>query len=239
MLRRIAEIDWHAAGSGLFLTLTYPDRLLPNVMSDRNKHRYLINRHIERIAGRKLASVWRCEWKPRLSGKYLGQLMPHIHMLYFGYTYYDLEEIRGLWEGVIHANERVEIDCKAVHVGKMAAMYVAKYCGKEEHAYTFNSVSYRNRCGRHCGWIRRKMIPMHELRVVLDLPDGIADWVRHMAAIVLPWYDLDIDAGVTLLGKNAEDIITELSKMGIDGMYTNGIIDNVNGGEGRADDAET
>ena len=46
-LRKIAEIDWLAAGPGLFLTLTYPDECADHDMKERATHRYQIHRWIE------------------------------------------------------------------------------------------------------------------------------------------------------------------------------------------------
>jgi hypothetical protein len=212
MLRRIAEIDWLASGDGFFVTLTYPDEVLPNTMNVRNKHRYLFNRHIEKLAGKPLASVWRVEWKRRLSGLYIGQSEPHIHILYFAYQGITKEEIRKIWHGVIHSPRKVQVDAKTVSSGSMAAVYSAKYCGKDEDATALDNVSYLNRTGRHAGWLRKGLIPMHPLEIVARIDAALVELLRARAHEILKYYDKRFDEGFTVLGDVALEIIQDFGK---------------------------
>src|SRR5207253_6592984 len=57
MLQVVAAIDWKAAGEILFVTLTYPDCVANATYRERTTQRSLMQRYIEKYAGRDRKSV--------------------------------------------------------------------------------------------------------------------------------------------------------------------------------------
>lgn len=212
MLSRVAEIDWVACGCGLFVTLTFPDDLLPNTYAERNKYRYLFNRYVEKLTGKQTGSVWRVEWVKRKSGRWLGTAMPHLHILYFGQVSVSEKTLRKHWARILSYKGHVQVKSKRVEVGKMAGLYVSKYCAKEEVSSLLDKVPYLNKTGRHCGWLRRHLIPVHPLRTVVKLNRAIVDWLRGRACETLWYYDARFDEGFTILGETALEIIREFGQ---------------------------
>jgi hypothetical protein len=218
MLRKIAEIDWQSAGPGLFLTVTYPDECAQHTMQERSCHRYLLHRWIENQLGGHVACVWRVEWMPRKTGTMVGQMLPHIHLLLFTPKGLDTEEVRRKWMSIIGSTRHTQIDLQRVELGSMVSVYAAKYCSKVADASILDNVPKRNRTGRHAGWLRTKLIPVHPKEVYERVGKAIVLALRKRACETLWWYDPRFDEGFTILGDTAIEVIREFYGMRLDDM---------------------
>lgn len=208
-LRRIAEIDWKTAGESALVTLTYPDEQANHTMEERKQHRYVINRYICYCAGRNLGCLWRVEWMPRKTGKYVGRLLPHMHLLYLGHHNIGQENVRQVWERTIGATQRTQVDVSSISIGDMVSVYAAKYCAKEASSKYLDNVPKRNRTGRHTGELRRNLIPSHPLEVTERIDDAIVKFLQGRACETLWWYDARFDEGFTILGDVALEMIAD------------------------------
>lgn len=216
MLEKIASVDWKAAGKGMLITVTYPDDQSNHTMDERKIHRFIFNRWIVNRCGRVLACFWRVEWMPRKSGKYEGELRPHIHFLYLGMHTINFRGIRERWERTIGAQEHTQIDVTYLTLGDIVSVYVAKYCAKEASNLLLDNVPYRNRTGRHSGELRKELIPYHPLETVDRITQGMLLAAKRTASGLLWWWDPRYDEGFTILGDEAVKLIAELHGMRID-----------------------
>lgn len=159
LLKEIAVIDWDAAGDCLFLTLTYPDSLGPCTYKERSKHRYLLQRSIEKYLGRHVATLWRTEWQDRKSGARLGQIMPHLHVLLFGVEYLPWQDLRTWWRSAIGVKGPCHTYVQHVANGTGAAKYAAKYAAKDCSSSLVSAAYLNNLFGRAWGMTRKQSIP--------------------------------------------------------------------------------
>lgn len=203
MLKFVAGVKWQENMAGHFLTLTYPDVTFLKRRCNRNVHRFVFARHLERIWNRSVATMWRTEWLPRKTGIYAGQMCPHMHMIVFGEGELGEEQCRHLWQRTIGETEFVSIDVQPLHDAKKAGIYVSKYCAKLPDQHLLDKVSYLNTFGRHWGVTNRENIPSHERVMFLDLSwECVADLER-MQRTYHTDYDAVKDAGFTMLGERA------------------------------------
>ena len=200
MLSMLATIRWDDVPESSFLTVTYPD---PNVHTDsqkRNQERYLLHRMIERFAGITVPTMWRVEWKERLTGANVGEVLPHIHMLAFGGRYVGRERLRSWWRSIIKAEGRLEVDSQIVSAGDTVGLYISKYCGKvEDVSSSLDNGAYLN-TGRQWGVLRKSRLPIYEKQMVEVRSAELLGWLRGLASSVLPNYDPDWGGSFRLLG---------------------------------------
>jgi hypothetical protein len=215
-LRRIAEVRWKDIGETQFLTLTYPDEVSDHTMEERKVHRFLLNRSICQWVGRPLACFWRVEWMPRLSGKYVGEMRPHMHMLYMNTPRICEMRIRLRWMAIIGVSTYTQVKIKPLAIPEAVSVYVSKYCAKEASHLVLDNVPKRNRTGRHAGELRKELIPLHPLEVVTLIDDAIVRFLRGRACETLWWYDPRFDEGFTILGDVALEYIRDFNDLRID-----------------------
>lgn len=200
MLKRIAEIDWNQVGKSLFLTLTYPDSVAHNCKEKRNKERYILLRAIEMRLGKRFCGLWRVEYKPRRSGERKGEVLAHMHMLLFGVDFLPADTLREDWQSAIGSEETPRVHVEKALDGLAATKYIAKYCGKvEDAAINLVKVSYLNN-GRHYGYHRSRMIPLHPTLEFPLLDPKAIHYIRVQAGHMLKYLDLDYFETFTLLG---------------------------------------
>jgi hypothetical protein len=217
MLVKVAEIDWRAAGSVLFVTVTYPPQHEDHTPAERSKHRAVFNRHVERHLGGPVGSVWRVEWKERLSGITKGHMAPHIHNLYFGVRFMSKRWVAEKWAQSIGCNTPVVVDVQRCDSYKKVQVYIAKYCAKEPDLLLLDNVPYRNRTGRHAGWLRKKEIPMLPGRVFKVRTAAVTDFLKQRASETMRHYDERYGAGFTVIGDVAVELAEDLAKFILDG----------------------
>lgn len=216
MVRRVAEIDWAKTGSLLFVTLTYPDAHADHTMGQRKIHRYRFNRDVENHLGRQVASVWRVEWKARLTGTYVGQAMPHIHNLYFGCRFMSKRWIAERWATAMGSREPIVVDVQRCDNYGKVSNYIAKYCAKEPDTLLLDNVPKRNKTGRHAGWLRKPLIPMCPEKVIEVRAEELREFLRGRANDLLGWYDLRFDNGFTIIGNEAKKLSEDIEQFVLD-----------------------
>jgi hypothetical protein len=215
-LRWIASVDWRSAGAGMLMTFTYPDEQSNHSMEERKIHRYQINRWVESRVQRQIPCFWRVEWMPRQTGLYVGQLRPHMHLLYLGCQTVRLKGIRERWQTIIGSNTYTQVDVTYVALGDMVSVYAAKYCSKEASSSYLDNVPYRNKTGRHTGELRRHLIPMHPVETVSRINQAILSTLQGEACRTLWWFDPRFDEGFTIIGDEAVRVIKVFHGLEVD-----------------------
>lgn len=216
LLKNVATIDWRNTRYSLFVTLTYPDDAAHRDKDRRNRERYLMHRHFELYAGKHLCGIWRVEWKPRLTGKHVGRVEAHQHMVLFDCPYIGKKTIRKWWARILNMKGYVDVDSKTVPAGEAASMYVSKYCAKVDVQETLGNLPYLNTPGRHYGYFRSKQIPRCEK---ISFPLINADFIRLIqirASTRLKYLDTRFQETFTLLGDFAVQVGDEILKKAID-----------------------
>ena len=139
MMKLVSRLE--KAKKPIFFTLTYPDELEGNMDGKQIKEKHLYNLW-KRLEYRyeKISCIWKLEYKERKSGKRVGKLYPHFHLLAWGLYEEDLFEVREFvarawWEvcGKLsedHLKAGTRVERMRAHNGTM--FYLAKYMGKEE-----------------------------------------------------------------------------------------------------------
>ena len=215
MLKKAAVIDWKTIGKGLFVTLTYPDSVLPKKPESLTYDRSRFWRDVERYHVRPICGVWRTEWVRRLSGIHTGKLMPHHHFLVFGANFIPHQVIKSIWMKTIGTNEYTRCETKAMNDGEMASIYVAKYCAKSQFNYSLVDASYLNTTGRHYGWLRKERIPLHPVSRF----DGLtAEQFRRLiewGSELMSWIDPEQHFGFTVLGSDCDLFDMTMAAMGL------------------------
>jgi len=131
MLETTARLDWGKAGFVCFVTLGYPDRNGPPSFAEIERDRQVFFKRINRIHPGS-AAIWRREYEPRKSGKFIGVPFPHYHMLFFGLPFLRYDVLNTMWCEVIAYEEYVRTEIKGVRSWKQALYYVSKYMAKPE-----------------------------------------------------------------------------------------------------------
>ncbi len=123
----------------LFFTLTYPDEFQGQVDGKVIKEKHLKNfwKRME-YQWPEISCIWKLEYAERKSGKYVGELYPHLHILVWGLYDVDIEDIREFvrnawWEvcGELsgdHFKAGTRVERLRTHRGTMS--YISKYVGK-------------------------------------------------------------------------------------------------------------
>jgi hypothetical protein len=215
-LRRIASVNWALSGPSLFVTVTYPDEVSEHTMEERKTHRFLLNRSICQWAKKKLACFWRVEWVARKSGAFVGQLRPHMHLLYLNAPKICHLRLMKRWIEIIGVRRWTQVDVKPLEIAEAVSVYVAKYCSKEATSSYLDNVPKRNRTGRHAGELRKSLIPLHDLEVVKKVDEAIVLFLKSRACETLWWFDPRFDEGFTILGDEAMTLIKEIHERWLD-----------------------
>lgn len=216
MLMFVSKINWGKVNDGVFITLTWPDKYIPKSSYEMNYLRHRFLRYMENHLVKKVGAIWRIEWVIRKSGSLEGTVQPHIHLIVFGTTFVHGACVREWWRKCIDASGPLCTDVRSLTSKRMHQVYIAKYAAKMPDDPSLDYVAYLNIRGRHWGYHRRELIPMHESRkVVVNNPNNVAA-LRRLAAKVLPWYDTRYDSGFSLFGKFGAALVRAVEKIVID-----------------------
>lgn len=213
LLKFIATVAWGKIPMTLFITLTYPDGVTWDDAEIRRKQKYLFHRYIEKHLGRRVAGIWRLEWKVRQSGANRGMFVPHFHLLLFGVGFLHHKLIRQWWRNVLGAKGPLATDVQGIRSAKRASIYVSKYVAKLPDASSLDNGAYRNNPGRAWGYFRRRDIP-RETRIIVDNLNGDEiDWLVMRANEIQSWRLPGDDQGFVVLGEMAEFIFYEFQSI--------------------------
>jgi len=169
-------------------------------------------RDIEKLVGKKVPTVWRCEWKNRKSGARLGMFTPHFHLILFGIDDLPKGVLQATWAKSIQHTGFVSVDVKPMKGHQGALRYLAKYVSKEEpldiEAYLHNGISV----GRHWGITRKSLLPMADVAIDRELTDEEVGTMQVLEMERNPHYNPDSDGGFTHLG--ILPVVNALEQMG-------------------------
>lgn len=211
MLKLIATIDWKKAGHCLFVTLTYPDDDIPMNNKATNSHRYLLHRWIEQHLGKDTCVLWRIEWQTRKTGKLVGCMCPHFHLVVFNVRYLPYKEINAEWARIIGARAYVRTEVKGMTNAQQTVYYVAKYCAKvEEVDCSLVNAAYLNSGGRSWGILRAGLLPRHKLKIARHKPTNVEDALK-LARELRPQI-ANHEGSFTLIGNTAVEVAVFLAK---------------------------
>lgn len=215
LLKSIATFDWRRIGGSLFVTLTYPDDVAHTDIDKRNRERYLFHRQVEKYVGKHVNGIWRVEWMPRLSGKRIGEVLPHMHLLLFSCPFVPIANIVKWWRNIIRYDEPAfNLEIEFIKEGDVASFYVSKYCGKVAPDSGLAHVPKVN-TGRHWAYFRPQEIPKCPATHFPLLDPGLIEWLRVKASRAIPHYDIRYDDSFTLLGDFAKKIGDEALRIAL------------------------
>lgn len=188
MLRFIAKLE--RTRKPLFVTLTYPDEAFNFRLEGRTlkeTHLKLFYQRLEyKYPG--VSFIWRMEYASRKSGKHVGELFPHFHLLVWGVEDVDIEEVRefvasawwSLCGKLSEAHRRAGTRVERIRSINGVFWYAAKYLSKE--------VADQNlQVGRWWGVKGKQNLPEVYCHVLKFLEDEhlrkIIDWMAANAGL--------------------------------------------------------
>jgi len=186
MLRLIAKLE--QTRKPLWFDLTYPDEFF----NDRMDGARLKESHLKKFFQRlqyvypEVAVIWKLEYKARKSGKNVGAMFPHFHMLVWGLhdeNLYDLRQLvaRMWWEVCGKLSEKhLEAGTSVSRIKSYRGVfwYASKYMSKEVEEEV-------SEVGRWWGVKGREHLPEAYCQVIDYLEDeqykAIIDWMAAYA----------------------------------------------------------
>lgn len=210
------RIDYDRTGRSSLVTLTYPDLHISVDYKERTQDRYLFLRKLEAHLGRQVATLWRCEWKRRRSGRWKGYAVPHVHYLAFGVPWIDWRAIREIWRGVLHHQGPLATDIREARNKQQTLLYVGKYIAKSCSLDNVPYVNNRSMIGKAWDTTREKLIPMRPLTRYIDLPLAKVNELRWLIGQAIPMYDQKLGGSVTLFGEKWVEAAAVILSEGID-----------------------
>lgn len=165
LMRKVAMTRRDA--KAVFLGLNYSDDVIPPTAARAKADLRAFVKRLQRISSQPFGGLWAIEYRVRESGRFVGQAVPHFHLLLYGLPYLPWQVVAEAWcRGFDYpsaeARKRHKFHCssiKAVWSAKGAARYmgkVAKYLAKGERVGPEN-------IGRRWGLIGQDAIPWAEL----------------------------------------------------------------------------
>jgi hypothetical protein len=215
MLKEFARVNYDATCPPLFVTLTYPDPLATPALEQRNIHRAVMARYMEKYLGHHVAAAWRVEWVPRKSGELIGQPCPHWHWLIFGVGFIPYAEINAMWKKTIAWEGYVRTDIRRVDERGVVQSYMAKYISKDAVSPSLVIPAYHNKLGRAYGWLRKQEIPWHDKIRHNALTDSQRAILTALAHELLPKTASGLETSFTLMGDRAEEAWGILDELGL------------------------
>lgn len=206
MLRTIASVQWGAMKCGVFITLTYPDSHAERDMRQRTRDRYLFVRYMENYLGKPVGVLWRVEWKTRKSGKNVGCLVAHLHLIVFGVRFIPKEMVKQWWRLVLSAAGPVVTWIDAIDSGRKVGRYVSKYCSKLPEANVLDNASYLNSLGRHWGIQRKEKVPFAPRFLIPYLDAEEIKLCDNLGAMTFKFFTRGTQQGFSCFGANAEKV---------------------------------
>lgn len=213
LLKFVATIKWRSGMKSLFMTLTYPDLRIPTAEGLLTIQRSRFLRDMEKHLGRRFAALWRVEWMERKSGKNKGIICPHIHLICFDIPFISFAVIRKAWKQILCWDDFVAMNVQVAGSGKMAALYIAKYMGKEFDQHLLDNHAYLNNQGRHWGFHRKSMIPQCEVSFVEKPTEQQVNRLMEFARTKGGWIDKVREESFTLFGADLIEIRQFLEQM--------------------------
>ncbi len=131
-LKFVSSIDWKNAGECWFVTLTYPDRVDWHEYETRQSHLSNFQTYLRRHYEKPIGFLWRIEWRVRQSGKCVGLIAPHFHLLVFGAPMLTKANVWNWWMQSIGERLYADVDVEELYNQTRVGLYIAKYASKED-----------------------------------------------------------------------------------------------------------
>lgn len=160
LLKILARVDWQKMGRPLFITLTYPNEILPRTAREMSQHRYEFFRYLENFEGKQICSLWRIEWKERQTGAMKNFIYPHYHLLIFNVPFIRHQRINEFWTRAINSPVHVRTDVQKAQRTQKAAFYCAKYASKDSSSLVHAAYLNNKLNGRVWGIVRKNLLTM-------------------------------------------------------------------------------
>lgn len=216
MLKTVSRIAWQYLKAGLFVTLTFPDEVLPMDAYRRNQARYVFFRSLEAYLGRNVSALWRIEWPARKSGKFLGSCCPHFHLIIFSVPFIPYGKVRSWWRQAIgYGDGPLDTKVQSLSDKRHHAVYVAKYAAKPPELY-LDSLSKINIDGRHWGIHRRPEVPWCETVTYDGLNDQQIERLKQVGYDNFRWYGEYAELGFSAFGILGEKLRQEIERICLD-----------------------
>jgi hypothetical protein len=161
LIKELQGIDYRKTPMSVAVTLTYPDQLLPRAMEQRRMDRSQFLRHVEAHQQKPVYGIWRTEWLPRKTGRCVGMIAPHIHLVLFGVRFIPYDVVNEWWKGCIQWRDYVRTEIKRARKQRTTLHYLSKYITKTVDSSLVYPSYLNNPDGKHYDWIRRELIPMY------------------------------------------------------------------------------
>ncbi len=186
MLRLIAKLE--QTRKPLWFDLTYPDEFYNERMDGKRLKESHLKKFFQRLqyVYPEVAVIWKLEYKARKSGKHVGVMFPHFHMLVWGLhdeNLYDLRQLvaRMWWEvcgQLSDAHLEAGTSVSRIKSYRGVFFYAAKYMSKEVEEEV-------SEVGRWWGVKGRENLPEAYCHVIDNLEDeqykAIIDWMAEYA----------------------------------------------------------
>lgn len=173
-LMRLLHTLKRSANNPAFVTLTFPDSLIPSPRAAKRAIQTLFKRWARRSP--QLCAIWRLEAHPERSDA-LGMPVPHFHLLVWG-AWIDRYELSLDWARVVDAPEfaahlAAGTKVESIRSFRGVCSYASKYISKA------SAVSLGDGAGRVWGIFNREAMPIGEAQTIqLDTAQTVR-LVRH------------------------------------------------------------
>lgn len=213
MLKFVAKVDWQQVGDSVFVTLTYPDAFSDVTGAQRKRHRDLFFLKVERFLGKPVSIVWKTEWMPRKSGKNVGLLMPHYHLMVLDVKYIPHKVVREFWAQTLGHVGHLATDVRKITGPQGAGRYLAKYIAKAASLDDSTKGNSQRIGGRMWGVRRPSLVPMSDKLYDEHIDEDFFNWCQAAYKRMNSDYDENLGNGFTLLGKErVEQFLSEMEK---------------------------
>jgi hypothetical protein len=200
LLRTINKIDWNNMTGTAMITLTYPDECRTERYAARTRQREAFMKRLYRHIGSEVPSIWRAEWKPRLTGEFVGHLVSHLHILLPGIPWIGRFKVNEMWTDILGYTKILQTAVTPISAGDGGARYLSKYVSKDLDISAYLAADDPIDFGRHWGIGHPELMPWCPLVVNRKLSPDEENWCQEYARQAFPQFKEAGQHGYTRLG---------------------------------------
>lgn len=202
------RLEFSRAGRCTFATQTWRDEVGRPTPAEITAARSNCQKSLERLAGQECAGFWRVEWKMRESGRFVGQPMPHLHVIYFNMPFVPVKDWAACWARAIGWEGRVSLKLEEIQNLRKCLYYVSKYIAKLDALSNLDIASYLSEYqgGRRWGTYRKNLIPVADKTEIRIPPGDLADRIRAVAIKAWDKTPVNPDVGFSIFGPAAQEV---------------------------------